>query len=90
MFGNNKDKCIFSYKEKFRWGLYIKSILELSSIKDNQDIRANAYSFVKDLVLPGGTWNSVTDKSGFDNYRFRLLIQDACKVCAKSHPEWFI
>ena len=56
---------------------------------DYESIREKAREFVKNIVLPRGTWESVVLTDMFSVSKFKREIQEACNLCRETHPEWF-
>lgn len=86
----NSEVSIFKHRDKMEWGLYVYRALRDIGLKSYyESVRTDAREFVKNIVLPTGTWESVVLTDMFNASKFKREIHEACNLCKQSHPEWF-
>ena len=86
----NSEVSLFKHRDKMEWGLYVYRTLRKTGLKhDYESIREKAREFVKNIVSPRGTWESVVLTDMFSVSKFKREIQEACNLCRETHPEWF-
>lgn len=86
----NSEVSVFKYRDKMEWGIYIDSALRDTGLKKNSSqIKVSAREFVKNIVLPLGTYESVVVTDMFSRSSFKREIHEACILCKEKHKEWF-
>ena len=86
----NTELSIFKARDKQIWSSFIDSSLkDLGVVRNSSQDFKNAREFVKNIILPNGTWESVVVTDMFDGIKFKKQIVENCILCKQAHPEWF-